>query len=103
MGGISAIAVAARNPQGVVAVVNFAGGMGGDPASRPGNPCAPDKLAQSYAAFGKIARVPSLWIYSENDLYWGAELPRQWHRTYVEAGGIAEFRSLPPFRPDGHV
>ena len=103
MGGISTIALAARNPPGMVAAVNFAGGKGGDPASRPGDPCAPDKLAQSYAAFGKTARVPTLWLYSQNDLYWGPELPRQWHKAYVEAGGKAEFTALPPFGRDGHV
>jgi len=81
MGGISTIALAARNPEGVVAAINFAGGKGGDPLGRPGNPCAPEKLAQSYAAFGKTARVPTLWLYAENDLYWGAELPKQWHKA----------------------
>jgi dienelactone hydrolase len=103
MGGISTIALAARNPEGMVLAVNFAGGKGGDPATRPGDPCAPDKLAQSYAAFGKSARVPTLWLYSQNDLYWGAELPRQWHKAYVDAGGPAEFVSLPAFGRDGHL
>jgi dienelactone hydrolase len=103
MGGISTLALAARNPQGLIAAVNFAGGLGGDPGSRPGQPCAPDKLAQSYVAFGKAGRVPTLWLYSENDQYWGAELPKQWHKAYLEAGGKAEFQGLPPYGRDGHV
>lgn len=102
MGGITSLALAARNPPGLVAAVNFAGGKGGRPATRPGEPCSPHALAQSYAAFGKAARVPTLWIYSENDQYWGAEIPRLWHKAYVDSGGKAEFVRLPPFGADGH-
>lgn len=102
MGGISSIALAARNPPALLAVINFAGGKGGDPAGRPARPCAPDALAASFAAFGKTAKAPSLWLYSENDRYWGRVFPMQWHRAYVAAGGRAEFRMLPPFGRDGH-
>src|SRR4051812_2192481 len=35
MGGATTVALAAKNPPGVVAGVNFAGGGGGDPAGRP--------------------------------------------------------------------
>ncbi|MGZ5141161.1 MAG: dienelactone hydrolase family protein [Burkholderiales bacterium] len=101
-GGASAVAVASMNPPGVVATVNFAGGSGGDPANRPDNPCRPDLLQKVFAAYGKIARVPMLWFYSENDRYWGKVLPKKWFDGFVSAGGQAAFVQLPPYKDDGH-
>jgi len=37
-----------------------------------------------------------LWLYWQNDQYWGNDIPKQWHRTWVEAGGKADFQSLAP-------
>ena len=102
MGGVSSLALAARNPPELAAVINFAGGNGGNPRDRPGEPSAPYALAARYAAFGRTATVPSLWLYAENDRYWGREFPVEWHRAYVAAGGRAELRMLPPFERDGH-
>src|SRR5580765_555790 len=66
-GGATSIALAARNPAGLVAAINFAGGGGGDPRTRPGEPCEPFRLAQMFGSYGKSARIPTLWIYAEND------------------------------------
>jgi hypothetical protein len=60
------------------------------------------------AEFGKTTPLPSLWLYSENDLYWGAEAPKQWHKAHVDAATAAgqkqtaEFFAAPPVEPDGH-
>ena len=101
-GGAAAIAVASMNPSGVVGAVNFAGGSGGDPANRPENPCRPDLLQKVFAAYGKTARVPMLWLYSENDRYWGKLLPKKWFDAFVSAGGQATLVPLPPYKDDGH-
>lgn len=102
-GGATAIAVAALNPPGVLGVVNFAGGSGGDPVERPANPCRSDLLQKAFASYGKTARIPTLWLYSENDRYWGATLPRRWYDAFVDAGGSAVWAPLPSFRQDGHM
>jgi len=101
-GGAAAVAVAARNPPGVVAAINFAGGSGGNPKTSAREPCAPVQLQRVYAEFGRAARVPMLWIYTENDQYWGAEYPKAWLAAFREGGGRAEFMQFPPHGDDGH-
>ncbi len=106
-GGATAIALAARKPEGVLAVVNFAGGGGGDPVGRTGNPCRADLIEHLFASYGASARIPSLWLYSENDKYWGKALPREWFGAFQRKGGAGEFVQLPALPPslgqDGHA
>jgi dienelactone hydrolase len=101
-GGATAIAVAAKNVPGVIAAVNFAGGGGGNPATRPADPCRPDQLRKLFASYGATARMPTLWLYSENDMYFGKELPQRWFKAFQAAGGRGEFVQLPPHGDDGH-
>ncbi|WP_460907794.1 alpha/beta hydrolase family protein [Paraburkholderia jirisanensis] len=103
VGGFVTTAVAAENPDGVVAAVNFAGGAGGDPVQHPGVPCEPELLESAYAQFGKTARVPMLWIYTENDQYFGPTYSTAWHTAFVHAGGHADFHMLAPFAENGHT
>jgi dienelactone hydrolase len=101
-GGATAVTIAARNPPGVQAAVNFAGGGGGNPVIRPQSPCNPGALEQMFGSYGKTARLPTLWIYTENDQWMGARYPKQWFDAFVQAGGIGEFRLYPPHGKDGH-
>lgn len=101
-GGATSITVASRAPAGVVATINFAGGSGGDPVARPGEPCLPQLLADTFKDFGKTARVPTLWIYTENDLYFHPRHTRAWFEAYKSQGGAGEFVLLQPFGTDGH-
>jgi dienelactone hydrolase len=102
-GGATAIALAARNPAGVQAAVNFAGGGGGNPRTRPQRPCGPHLLERMFASYGASARVPTLWVYTENDMYFGPQHPRQWFSAYRAAGGPGEFHLFPPNGEDGHA
>lgn len=90
------------NPEGVKATINFAGGGGGNPVTQPGQPCAPYRLEQMFGNYGKTARIPTLWIYTENDLWMGAKYPPQWHQAFVNAGGVGEFVQFEPNGKDGH-
>ena len=101
-GGATAVAIAALNPSGIVASINFAGGGGGNPKTRARAPCAPVLLQRLFADYGRSARVPMLWLYTENDLYWGAQYPKDWLAAYREGGGRAEFMQFPPHGDDGH-
>jgi dienelactone hydrolase len=101
-GGATAIAVAAKNIPGVLAAVNFAGGGGGNPTERPGDPCRADQLRKLFAGYGTTARIPTLWLYSENDKYFGKEHPQDWFKAFVAAGGKGEFVQLPAHGEDGH-
>jgi dienelactone hydrolase len=102
VGGLATTVANAKGHAGVIAAVNSAGGSGGNPAKNPGKPCAPERLATVYEAAGKTAKTPMLWLYSQNDKYWGTSLPRQWHKSYTAAGAKAEFVMLPANGDDGH-
>ena len=103
VGGMVGAALAATNLPGVVAYINFAGGIAGNPDQAPGKSCAPERVREAFATYGKTARMPSLWLYAQNDKFWGAEAPRQWHAAYVAGGGVAEFVGTPPVpNADGH-
>jgi invasion protein IalB/pimeloyl-ACP methyl ester carboxylesterase len=101
-GGWGSIALASLNPSSVQAIVTFAAGRGGRVDGKPNNNCAPDKLVAATGEFGRTARVPMLWIYAENDSYFGPELTKRMHDAFVAAGGNAEYHVFPPFGGDGH-
>lgn len=102
-GGAGTVALAAMNPPGVQAAINFAGGGGGDPKTRPQNPCSSASLEHTFKGYGAQARVPMLWVYTENDRYFGPRLPREWHEAFTQAGGTAQFVQFPPHGEDGHL
>ena len=101
-GGATAITLASLNPNGVVGAINFAGGGGGNPDTSPEQPCRPDLLERMFRDYGKTARIPTLWVYSENDRYFGKTFPRKWFDAFVAAGGQGTFLQLPPHGSDGH-
>ena len=101
-GGGAAVATASLNPPGVQAAINFAGGGGGDPKTQPQRPCSPQQLELMFADYGRTAQVPMLWIYTENDMYFGPRYPRQWFDAYVKRGAPARFVQFPPHGEDGH-
>ena len=101
-GGWASIALSSQNPPAVRAIITFAAGRGGRVDGKPNNNCAPDKLVEATGEFGRSARVPMLWIYAENDTFFGPALSKRMHDAYTNAGGKAEYHMLPPFGSDGH-
>ncbi len=101
-GGTLAITLAAKRIPGVLGAVNFAGGGGGNPKTQPGKPCRPDLLEKMFASYGATSRVPTLWLYSENDQYMGNVHPRRWFEAFKAKGGKGEFVPLPAHGDDGH-
>ena len=101
-GGWGAIALSSQNPSSVRAIITFAAGRGGRVGGKPNNNCAPDKLVEATAAFGKTSRIPMLWLYSENDTYFGPVLAERMHEAFTAAGGDAEYHMLAPVSGDGH-
>jgi dienelactone hydrolase len=86
VGGMTAIAVGAKSTDGVVAVINFAGGTGGNPSLAPARSCMPERLTEMFRKFGATTRTPNLWLYAENDQFWGTEAPQLWHAAYLKSG-----------------
>jgi dienelactone hydrolase len=101
-GGWGSIALASQNPGMIKGVIAFAAGRGGRIDGKPNNNCNPDRLIEATGDFGKTARLPMLWIYTENDSYFGPDLSRRMHAAFVGAGGDAEYHLLGPFGTEGH-
>jgi dienelactone hydrolase len=102
-GGWGAIALSSQNLPQVKAIITFAAGRGGRVGGKPNNNCNPDKLVEMTEEFGRTARVPMLWIYIENDTYFGPELSKRMHAAFTNAGGRAEYHLMPPFGSEGHI
>ena len=102
-GGWGAIALSSRNLPSVKAIIAFAAGRGGRVGGKPNNNCNPDELVETTADFGRTARVPMLWIYIENDTYFGPALSKRMLAAYTGAGGSAEYHLMPPFGNEGHI
>jgi dienelactone hydrolase len=101
-GGFGSLATASLNPSGVIGVVNFAGGHGGNPDTRPGNPCAPERMAETMAKFAKTIKVPVLWHYAENDLFFSPSVVKSWFTAFHEVWAKSRLVIQPPFGKDGH-
>jgi dienelactone hydrolase len=101
-GGWASIALSSLNPPQVKAIITFAAGRGGRVDGKPNNNCAPDKLVEATGEFGRTSRVPMLWIYIENDTFFGPTLSKRMHEAFTAAGGKAEYHLMPPFGNDGH-
>lgn len=102
VGGGAALALAARNPPGLRAVVNLAGAMRLTDAEGK-LVCPQDMPIAALASFGRETKTPTLWIYSENDSNFGPDAARKVHAAYVAQGGVAELKIVPSLHPaDGH-
>lgn len=101
-GGWAALALASRAPAGVRAAIDFAGGLGGRSYDRPDNNCAPDRLIATAAEFGRTTRIPTLWVYTENDSYFAPRLSGAMATVFRAAGGKVDYELLPAFGDDGH-
>ncbi len=107
VGGIATLAAAAKRPQGLVAAINFAGGHGGNPSAHRGEPCQAVQLKRLFQGYGTVnasaaVPTPTLWIYTENDLYFAPHHSREWAEAYRSGGGLVDFRLLPAIGDDGH-
>lgn len=103
VGGAVTLALSTKNIDAVRGAINFAGGAGGDPDAYPENPCSEAALRRVLTAYGAAVKTPTLWLYSENDRYWGKDKPRAWFDGFRARGGAGEFIQLPAFGKDGHA
>lgn len=103
VGGLATVATAAKNPPGVIGFVNFSGGAAGFPKERPGASCGEAALTEVYRRAGRGVHVPNLWLYAENDRFWGAAAPRAWHAAFAGGGSRTQFVMTAPVPgEDGH-
>jgi len=98
-GGFATVALAADAPAGLVAAINFAGGRG---SLRDDEVCRPDRLIEAYRVFGAHARIPMLWVYADNDHFFGPSLAQKFKAAFTGSGGSVDFVEAPAFGSDGH-
>jgi dienelactone hydrolase len=98
-GGLAMVGLAADPPKGLLAAISFAGGRG---SNAPDHVCNPEALVETFADFGKHAKVPMLWVYAANDHYFGPQLAQAFYHAYTQSGGKAQFIAAGPFGEDGH-
>jgi dienelactone hydrolase len=101
-GAWGALALAAENPPGVVAIIAFAPGRGGQANDLPNQVCAPRALISAAAEFGEDARVPVTWLVAANDTYFSPELSRQLADAFRGGGDKVDFRVLAASGSEGH-
>ena len=96
-GGLASVAAATRSH--VLGVVSFAGGRG---STAPDTVCDEDGLVDAFRRFGAESHTPELWIYAQNDHFFGPALAQRMYQAFTQAGGRATFVAAPPFGEDGH-
>lgn len=102
-GGLATVVAAAERPAGVIGFVDFSGGAAGYPKERPGASCGEAALTEVFRRAGRGVRVPNLWLYAENDRYWGQQAPRVWHAAFAAGGSPTQFvMTAPVVGEDGH-
>jgi len=103
LGGWAALGVAAQNPPRVAAIINTAGGRTGGMGVGFYETCQPATMVSAAGVMGRTARVPTLWIYTQNDAFFAPALVTRLHEAFVASGGDAHLEMLPPFGSDGHA
>ncbi len=100
-GGFASLAYASAYPDELLGVINFSGGRGG--ATKRHGVCEPKKLINTVGGFGKDGKLPTLWIYSENDSMFPPPLPKQMFQEYIKNGGKGKIVLLTSKEaPSGH-
>lgn len=95
----TALALGSMNVDGVIGIINFGGGRG---SIKDEFVCSPNTLIWTTGNFGKNSKVPTLWIYTENDRYFASSIAKEMFEEYIKNGGKGKFILLPPFMEDGH-
>lgn len=87
-GGFSSLAYASVYPDEVVAVINFAGGKG---SMEPYKVCSEERLVYTMSNFGKKIKMPTLWIYTEQDDFFPPKLSKKMFEAFRKKGGEGKF------------
>jgi dienelactone hydrolase len=99
LGGGAVLALAARQPAGLLHVINVSGGAW---RSEGDAVCDHDALVSAMATLGQRTRIVTLWMYAQNDSLFPPALVNRMRDAYAKAGGRADLRMFPPVLHDGH-
>ena len=97
-GGLLSIVYASTRPTPARGVINLAGGWAAEACD--------SRIAFNGTTLGQVgrtAKLPMLWLYSENDRNYGPPAVRSYHEAFTRAGGTADLSIFPPIGHDGHI
>ncbi|WP_244847679.1 MULTISPECIES: prolyl oligopeptidase family serine peptidase [unclassified Caballeronia] len=99
-GGLTTIAYGARDAlsaPGVRGLINFSGGLRQDE-------CAgwQKNLVDAFGAYGENVRLPSLWLYGDNDSVWPGDLASQMYTAFVSHGARSNMIDFGHYKNDAH-
>jgi dienelactone hydrolase len=98
LGGWNALAMAGEGDPRVKAVINFYGGIRSSACK------ASDKaLIEGAKSLGKGHRVPSLWLYGDNDRFFSRPLWEAMYRAYAAGGSETELFGYGKYGTDAHT
>jgi hypothetical protein len=60
-------------------------------------------MVNGFAEFGKTTKLPTLWVFAENDSRYTANTIRASYKAFTDAGGKATLLLNPPIDIDGHL
>jgi len=92
-GGWASIALSSLNPPQVKAIITFAAGRGGRVGASQTTIAHRTDWWKRPANSAAHRALPMLWIYIENDTFFGPALSKRMHEAFTAAGGKAEYRS----------
>ncbi|PRX34156.1 dienelactone hydrolase [Paraburkholderia sp. BL18I3N2] len=96
-GGLATMAYGTEAAPGVRALINFSGGLRQDACSDwQGN------LTRAFGAYGEKTKVPSLWMYGDNDSVWNAPLVAGMYAAYGAHGASAKMVDFGNYKNDAH-
>ena len=96
-GGLATIAYGVQAAPGVRGLINFSGGLRQDACSDwQGN------LTRAFGAYGESTKVPSLWLYGQNDSVFPPGLGARMYDRYVAGGAAAKMVDLGVYKNDAH-
>lgn len=103
-GGWVALAASTVSMKGVLGAINISGainfkqGQGQDIRSSE----VESLLNDSASIYGQSAKVPTLWIYAENDNHLPASV-NEWFKSYTSSGGRGRITIKPSYKDNGHA
>ncbi|NML33291.1 dienelactone hydrolase family protein [Paraburkholderia antibiotica] len=96
-GGLATIAYGTEAAPGVRALINFSGGLRQDACEDwQGN------LTRAFGAYGEKTKVPSLWLYGDNDSVWNAPLVANMYTAYHAHGASVKMIDYGNYKNDAH-
>jgi len=101
-GGYLTMYIASQNPAGLIGAIDFSGGRNDLTKTNSSHGYLNRMMVSGFTEFGRTTRVPTFWVFAENDSRYTSNTIRACHEGFQLAGGKARLLLQPPIEGDGH-